>query len=85
MTEPATGDGVLRANRLGRRPATLVGHAGVTGTWLFHCPELDLHLAGSIDQATTRARSAPFRLMARILRARHRRSSDAGKGISWSR
>lgn len=69
------GTWVFSVNRLiapGRRPATLVGHAGVTGTWLFHCPELDLHLAGSIDQATTRARSAPFRLMARILRAWHR-------------
>ncbi|MFO7962061.1 MAG: hypothetical protein R6U94_14065 [Nitriliruptoraceae bacterium] len=69
------GTWIFSVNRLiapGRRPATLVGHAGVTGTWLFHCPELDLHLAGSIDQATTRARSAPFRLMARILRAWHR-------------
>lgn len=69
------GTWIFAVNRLiapGRRPVTLVGHAGVTGTWLFHCPELDLHLAGSIDQATTRARSAPFRLMARILRAWHR-------------
>jgi D-alanyl-D-alanine carboxypeptidase len=68
------GTWVFRVNRLigpGRRPATLVGHAGATGTWLFHCPELDLHLAGSIDQATFRARSAPFRLMARILRIWH--------------
>jgi D-alanyl-D-alanine carboxypeptidase len=65
------GTWIFSVNRLiapGRRPLTLVGHAGVTGTWLFHCPELDLHLAGSIDQATFRARSAPFRLMARILR-----------------
>jgi D-alanyl-D-alanine carboxypeptidase len=65
------GTWVFRVNRLmgpGRRPATLVGHAGVTGTWLFHCPELDLHLSGSIDQATVRARSAPFRIMARVLR-----------------
>lgn len=69
------GTWIFSVNRLiapGWRPVTLVGHAGVTGTWLFHCPELDLHLAGSIDQATTRARSAPFRLMARILRAWHR-------------
>lgn len=69
------GTWIFRVNRLigpGRRPATLVGHAGVTGTWLFYCPELDLHLAGSIDQATSRARSAPFRLMARILRVWHR-------------
>ena len=66
------GTWTFRVNRLigpGRRPATLVGHAGVTGTWLFHCPELDLHLAGTIDQSTFSARSAPFRIMARILRA----------------
>ncbi|MFC7740430.1 serine hydrolase domain-containing protein [Nocardiopsis composta] len=34
----------------GRRPVTLIGHSGATGTWLFHCPELDLHLAGTVDQ-----------------------------------
>jgi D-alanyl-D-alanine carboxypeptidase len=68
------GTWVFRINRLigpGRRPATLVGHAGATGTWLFHCPELDVHLAGSLDQATVNARSAPFRIMARILRIWH--------------
>lgn len=65
------GTWIFKVNRLigpGRRPATLVGHAGATGTWLFHCPELDLHLSGSIDQTTFSARSAPFRIMARILR-----------------
>jgi CubicO group peptidase (beta-lactamase class C family) len=69
------GTWVFTVNRLiapGRRPVTLVGHAGATGTWLFHCPELDLHLAGTIDQATPRARRAPFPLMARILRSWHR-------------
>lgn len=69
------GTWIFTVNRLigpGHRPATLIGHAGVTGTWLFHCPELDLHLAGSIDQATIRARSAPFPLMARILRTWNR-------------
>lgn len=69
------GTWIFSVNRLigpGRRPATLIGHAGATGTWLFHCPELDLHLAGSIDQATFGARSAPFRLMAGILRIWYR-------------
>lgn len=60
---------VGRLNGPGRRPVTLLGHAGVTGTWLFHCPELDLHLAGSVDQAT--GRRVPFRLMARMLQAWH--------------
>ncbi|MGC5031076.1 serine hydrolase domain-containing protein [Micromonospora sp. DT229] len=48
------------------RPVTLVGHSGSTGTWLFTCPELDLHLAGTVDQ--TEARSLPFRIMAACLR-----------------
>ena len=58
---------VGRLNAPGRRPVTLVGHSGVTGTWLFHCPELDLHLAGTIDQGKGQRR--PFALMVRLLRA----------------
>ncbi|WP_053617360.1 serine hydrolase [Nocardiopsis sp. NRRL B-16309] len=53
---------VGRLATAGRRPVTLVGHSGATGTWLFHCPELDLHLCGTIDQ--TRGQAPPFRLMA---------------------
>ncbi|GAA0924481.1 serine hydrolase domain-containing protein [Nonomuraea longicatena] len=59
---------VFKVGRLvsrGRRPVTLVGHSGATGTWLFHCPELDLHLAGTVDQ--TKGQAVPFRLMARCL------------------
>ncbi|WP_341715801.1 serine hydrolase domain-containing protein [Micromonospora sp. FIMYZ51] len=48
------------------KPVTLVGHSGSTGTWLFTCPELDLHLAGTVDQ--TEARGLPFRIMATCLR-----------------
>jgi CubicO group peptidase (beta-lactamase class C family) len=51
----------------GRRPVTLVGHSGSTGSWLFHCPELDLMSAGTVDQAT--AGPVPFRVQPRILRA----------------
>jgi D-alanyl-D-alanine carboxypeptidase len=58
---------VGRLNAPGRRPVTLVGHSGSTGTWLFHCPELDVRLAGTVDQAT--GRTIPFRLMVRMLRA----------------
>ncbi|GIJ09749.1 serine hydrolase domain-containing protein [Micromonospora andamanensis] len=47
-------------------PVTLVGHSGSTGTWLFTCPELDLHLAGTVNQ--TEARGLPFRIMAACLR-----------------
>ena len=60
----------------GRRPVTLVGHSGSTGSWLFHCPELDVLLAGTVDQAT--AGPVPFRLQPKILRAvaRLSRTSD---------
>jgi D-alanyl-D-alanine carboxypeptidase len=61
---------VFRVGRLhapGRRPVTLVGHSGATGTWLFHCPELGLQLAGTVDQA--KGQRAPFSLMVRMLRA----------------
>ncbi|WP_255429865.1 hypothetical protein [Streptomonospora sp. PA3] len=56
---------VPRAMAAGRGPVTLVGHSGATGTWPFHCPELDVHLVGTVDQTTGRA--APFQLMARCL------------------
>jgi len=44
----------------------VVGHTGVTGSWLFHCPELDVLLAGTVDQGT--AAAAPFNLAPRMLR-----------------
>lgn len=58
---------VGRLSSQGRRPVTLVGHSGATGTWLFHCPELDLHLVGTVDQ--TKGQAIPFRTMARCLSA----------------
>lgn len=51
----------------GMRPVTLVGHSGATGTWLFHCPELDLSLVGTVDQ--TKGQAIPFRFMVGLLRA----------------
>jgi CubicO group peptidase (beta-lactamase class C family) len=56
---------VGRLMSAGRSPVTLVGHSGATGTWLFHCPELDLHLCGTVDQ--TRGQALPFQLMARCV------------------
>lgn len=49
---------------LGPVPA-VIGHTGSTGSWLFHCPERDLWLAGTVDQAT--AGAVPFGLSARVL------------------
>lgn len=49
-----------------RRVPPVVGHTGSTGTWAFHCPELDLFLAGTVDQAT--AGPLPFSFVPRLLR-----------------
>jgi D-alanyl-D-alanine carboxypeptidase len=64
------GTWLFRVNRLvapGRKPLTLVGHAGATGTWLFTCPELDVHLVGAVDQAG--GQRMPFRIMLQMLHA----------------
>lgn len=42
------------------------GHTGSTGCWLFYCPELDVLLSGSVEDAT--AGAVPFRLVPKILR-----------------
>jgi len=49
----------------GERPA-LIGHTGSTGSWLFHCPQLDLLLSSTVDQAT--AGAVPFRFVPKLLR-----------------
>ena len=64
------GTWIFRVNRLvapGHKPVSLVGHAGVTGTWLFTCPEFDVHLVGAVDQAG--GQRIPFRIMGQMLRA----------------
>lgn len=33
-----------------RQAPTLFGHTGVTGSWLFHIPELDIIISGTVDQ-----------------------------------
>ena len=48
-----------------RRIPSVIGHTGSTGTWLFYCGELDLYLAGCVDQAT--AAPIPFRFVPRVL------------------
>lgn len=49
-----------------RRVPPVVGHTGSTGTWAFHCPDQDLYLAGTVDQAT--AGPVPFQFVPRLLR-----------------
>jgi CubicO group peptidase (beta-lactamase class C family) len=52
-------------NGFQRMPAVL-GHTGSTGSWLFYCPELDLFLAGTVNQATGGA--LPYRFVPKLLR-----------------
>lgn len=49
-----------------RRLPSVVGHTGSTGAWLFYCEELDLLLAGTVDQAT--AGAVPYRVVPKLLR-----------------
>lgn len=44
----------------------LVGHTGSTATWLFHCRELGVVLAGAFDVAQP---ARPFRFLPKVLRA----------------
>jgi D-alanyl-D-alanine carboxypeptidase len=44
----------------------IVGHTGSTATWAFHCPDLEIVLAGAFDVAQP---PLPFRLLPRVLRA----------------
>ncbi len=68
----AYGAGIMRfqlppaLNGFRRMPAVF-GHSGSTGAWLFYCPELDVVLAGTVNQAT--AGALPYRVVPRLLRA----------------
>jgi D-alanyl-D-alanine carboxypeptidase len=44
---------------------SVMGHTGSTGSWLFHCPRMDLYLAGTVDQGT--AGAVPYRLVPKVL------------------
>jgi len=44
----------------------LIGHSGASGSFLYHCPELDLYVAGTTNQMTRR--NAPFQLMIKVCR-----------------
>ncbi|CAN5839061.1 hypothetical protein BH23ACT4_BH23ACT4_14550 [soil metagenome] len=56
-----------RVNAPGRRPLTLIGHTGATGSWLFYCRELDLFTTGTVDEG--KARAFPYRFIPKLLRA----------------
>jgi CubicO group peptidase (beta-lactamase class C family) len=58
------------------RVPPLVGHSGSTATWLFHCPDLGLLLAGAFDVAQP---PLPFRFLPRVLRAVHLETAANGR------
>jgi CubicO group peptidase (beta-lactamase class C family) len=45
----------------------LWGHSGSTGSFLYYCEDLNLYMAGSINQVESK--SKPFRLMLRVMKA----------------
>lgn len=50
-----------------RRPMpAVIGHTGSTGTWLFYCPDLDLYMAGAVNQVT--AAPVPYRVVPKLVR-----------------
>ena len=51
---------------LQRIPA-LLGHSGSTGCWLFHCPERNLLMCGTVNEAS--AAAVPYRIVPAQLRA----------------
>lgn len=51
----------------GSESLTLVGHAGLNGSWLFYSPRLGVVTAGTVNQI--RGRTKPFRVIPRVLRA----------------
>ncbi len=50
-----------------RATPPVIGHSGATGSWLFYCPELDVYLAGTVNQVAGAA--APFRFVPKLLHA----------------
>ena len=48
-----------------RAVPSMEGHTGVNGSWLFHSPELDAIIAGTVDQMT--AGAVPFRFVPKLL------------------
>lgn len=45
----------------------VIGHTGSTGSWLFHCPAIDMILCGNIGEVS--AGAMPYRVVPKILRA----------------
>jgi CubicO group peptidase (beta-lactamase class C family) len=44
----------------------VIGHTGSTGSWLFYCPELDVHICGAVDQVS--AGAVPYHFIPGLLK-----------------
>ncbi|NPV75958.1 MAG: beta-lactamase family protein [Anaerolineae bacterium] len=45
----------------------VIGHTGVSGSWLFYCPSLEMLMAGDVSQIT--AGGVPFQFVPKIIRS----------------
>lgn len=45
----------------------VIGHTGVSGSWLFYCPSMELILAGDVSQVT--AGAVPFQTVPKMLKS----------------
>ena len=59
-----------------RRVPAVIGQTGATGSWLWHCPELDVTTFGTVGQVT--AAGEPYRLVPRLLRPMADRAATLG-------
>ena len=63
-----------RPMRLAIKMPPLWGHEGSTGSFLYYCEDLDLYLAGTVDQADSQTK--PFFLMFEVMEAVQRYGSN---------
>jgi hypothetical protein len=49
------------------KAAPLWGHSGSTGSFLYYSEDLNLYMAGTIDQVASKTK--PFRLMVGVMKA----------------
>jgi D-alanyl-D-alanine carboxypeptidase len=62
----------------------LWGHSGSTGSFLYYCDDLNLYMAGTINQ--TESKSKPFILMIKVMRAfQTKRKVQPLKGVNQER
>jgi len=65
-----------------RQAPTVYGHTGVTGSWLFHVPQLDLTLSGTVDQVM--GAPTPYRFVPRLILALREMGVRGGREITWN-